>query len=262
VHDVEYATSLVHRAGDFAAAIGEVKAGSRRDDFWHPADLMLNLRRLDELMEQAACVLDSLVRELPIADIGGGDGDCAFFFASLGHHVHLIDHAPTNYNKLEGARALKNELGSSVEIIDLDIEQGLRLPAPRYGLVLFLGVLHRLKNPYQVLEELSQLSRHCFLSTRVARFAPDGTKIGRLPVAYLLEEGEIDDDPTNYWIFSPAGLRLLLRRTNWEIVAKVIGGSEPSEPVRPDGDARAFMLLRSRSQMPWYYGSGRPSQSS
>ena len=85
-------------------------------------------------------MLDSLVRELPILDIGGGDGDCAFFLESLGHQVHLIDHAPTNYNELEGARALKNELGSSVEIIDLDVEQGLRLPAPRYSLALFLGL--------------------------------------------------------------------------------------------------------------------------
>jgi tRNA (mo5U34)-methyltransferase len=249
---VEYATSLVHRAGDFAAALGEVKAGSRRDNFWYPSDLMLNVRRLDELMEQASCVLDSLVRELPIADIGGGDGDCAFFFESLGHHVDLIDHAPANYNKLEGARALKDALGSSVEINDVDIEQGLRLPAPRYGLVLLLGLLHRLQSPYRVLEELSHRSRYCFLSTRVARFAPDGTKIGRLPVAYLLDEGEIDDDATNYWIFSPAGLRLLLRRTGWEIVARVISGAERPDPVRPDRDARAFMLVRSRSQTPWY----------
>jgi tRNA (mo5U34)-methyltransferase len=252
VDDVEYATSLGYRAGDFAAALGEVKARSRRDDFWYPSDLMLNLRRLDELMEQAACVLDSLVGELPIADIGGGDGDCSFFFESLGHHVHLVDHAPTNYNKLEGARALKNALGSSVEIIDLDIEQELRLPAPRYGLVLFLGLLYQLKNPYRVLEELSQRSRYCFLSTRVARFAPDGTRIGRLPVAYLLEEGETNNDHRNYWIFSPVGLRTLLRRTSWELVAKAFSGNEPSEPSNPDREAWAFMLLRSRSRMPWY----------
>ena len=179
VDDVEHETPLGDRAGDFAAALGEVKARSKGDGFGFPSDLMLNLRRLDELMEQAACVLDSLVRELPIADIGGGDGERAFFFESLGHHVHLIDHAPTNHNKLEGARALKNELGSSVEIIDLDIEQGLQLPAPRYGLTLFLGLLYQLKSPYRVLEELSQRSRYCFLSTRVARFAPDGTRIGR-----------------------------------------------------------------------------------
>ena len=214
--------------------------------------MMLNLGRLDELMEQAACVLDSLVLELPIADIGGGDGDCAFFFESLGHPVHLIDHVPTNHNKLEGARALKDELGSSVEIIDLDIEQGLHLPAPRYGLALLLGLLHRLKSPYRVLEELSQRSRYCFLSTRVARFAPDGTRIGPLPVAYLLEEGEIENDPTNYWIFSPVGLRRLLRRTGWELVAKAFGGNDPSEPSNPDREAWAFMLLRSRSRSPWY----------
>jgi tRNA (mo5U34)-methyltransferase len=252
VDDVEHETSLGDRAGDFAAALGEVKARSRRDDFWHPSDLMLNLGRLDELMEQASCVLDSLVRELPIADIGGGDGDRAFFFESLGHQAHLIDHAPTNYNKLEGARALKNELGSSVEIIDLDVEQRLRLPAPRYGLTLFLGLLYQLKSPYRVLEELSQLSRYCFLSTRVTRFAPDGTKIGRLPVAYLLEEGETNNHHANYWIFSPVGLRRLLQRTSWELVAKAFSGNEPSEPSNPGREAWAFMLIRSRSPMPWY----------
>jgi tRNA (mo5U34)-methyltransferase len=251
VDDVEHETSLGDRAGDFAAALGEVK-GSQRDGFWRPSDLMLNLGRLDELMEQAACVLDSLVRELPIADIGGGDGECAFFFESLGHQVHLIDHAPTNDNKLEGARALKDALGSSVEIVDLDIEQGLQLPAPRYGLTLFLGLLHQLKSPYRVLEELSQRSRYCFLSTRVARFAPDGTRIGRLPVAYLLEEGETNNDHPDYWIFSPVGLRRLLRRTSWDLVAKAFSGDEPAEPSNPDREAWAFMLLRSRSRAPWY----------
>ena len=248
---MEHETSLGDRAGDFAAALGDVKARSQRDGFRHPSDMMQNLRRLDELMEQAACVLDSLVRELPILDIGGGDGECAFFFESLGHQVHLIDHGPTNHNELEGARALKNELGSSVEIIDLDIEQGLQLPAPRYGLALFLGLLHQLKSPYRVLEELSQRSRHCFLSTRVARFAPDGTRIGRLPVAYLLDD-ETNNDHPNYWIFSPVGLRTLLRRTSWELVAKAFSGDEPSEPSNPDREAWAFMLLRSRSRTPWY----------
>jgi tRNA (mo5U34)-methyltransferase len=213
VDEVEGATSLAGRAGEFAATLE------------HPSDLMANLRRLDELMEQAACGLDSVVRELPIADIGGGDGDLGSFFESLGYRVHLVD---------------------------LDVEEGLRLPAPRYGLVTLVGRLPQLKNPYGVLEELSHVSRHCFLGTRVARFAPDGTKIGRLPVAYLLDEPETDDATAGYWICSPAGLRQLLRRTGWEIVARVMAGAERSDPVTPDGEGQAFMLLRSRSAAPWY----------
>jgi len=42
-----------------------------------------------------------------IADLGGADGDLAFFLETLGFDLDIIDHAPTNFNHLKGAQLLK-----------------------------------------------------------------------------------------------------------------------------------------------------------
>lgn len=40
------------------------------------------------------------------------------------------------------------------------------------------------------------------------------------PVAYLASGTEINGDATNYWTFSPAGLRRILQRTRWAILGE------------------------------------------
>jgi hypothetical protein len=96
------------------------------------------------------------------------------------------------------------------------------------------------------------------ISTRVAAASPNGSDLHHLPVAYLLDVGEIDEDPTNFWIFSHAGLKRVLKRTGWEIRSElyIANASDqkgatvtpgfPSDPISAEGDERAFMLLRSR----------------
>ena len=85
------------------------------------------------------------------------------------------------------------------------------------------------------------------LSTRVARFAgPARTPIGDLPVAYLVAPAETNNDPTNYWMFSPAGLERIVHRAGWSILESMsVGDVEASDPSSPEHDERAFMLLRS-----------------
>ena len=110
----------------------------------------------------------------------------------------------------------------------------------------FLGLLYHLKNPFYVLEALAQRAELCFLSTRVARQAPDGTPLREQPVAYLLDPAEANDDATNFWIFSETGLKRLFARTGWEVVEfTTVGCADGSEPARADRDERAFALLRS-----------------
>jgi hypothetical protein len=133
--------------------------------------------------------------------------------------------------------------------VDLDAQFGL--PRSRYGLMLCLGVLYHLKNPYALLETLAEAGRYCLLSTRVASTAPTGEAIAHLPVAYLLDAGEANHDWTNYWIFSEAGLRRLVERTGWEILDwHATQTSAPSDPAAGDRDQRVYCLLRSRAFHP------------
>jgi hypothetical protein len=64
----------------------------------------------------------------------------------------------------------------------------------------------------------------------------------------LVDDRELNDDPTNFWIFSEAGLKRVVRRSGWNILKYFTSGSSPStaDPVTAKGDVRAFILAESR----------------
>jgi hypothetical protein len=113
----------------------------------------------------------------------------------------------------------------------------------------FLGILYHLKNPFYILETLSKVSQRLLLSTRITRYAHDrATDLSNIPVAYLVDRLETNNDPTNFWIFSDAGLRRIIDRAGWEIDAYLtVGNTVDSNPTTWEGDERAYCLLRSRN---------------
>ena len=79
-------------------------------------------------------------------------------------------------------------------------------------------------------------------AVRSSRFA-----LEHVPVAYLLDADECNNDATNYWIFSEEGLRRILHRTGWDVLDfGTVGAVGKSDPATPKGDERAFCLVRSR----------------
>lgn len=214
---------------------------------------------MDRLLEGEYRDFAKLAGELPILDIGCADGATSFFLERNGFKVNVIDNPPTNFNGMRGVRALKTALDSRIGIHTLDLDTQFRLPGERYGLVLFLGLLYHLKNPFYVLETLSRRARFCVLSTRVTKFAADRQSLLQdLPVAYLVDSLEMNNDPTNFWIFSRTGLERLISRTGWHLHSYLaVGNVENSDPSTPEGDERAFCLLETeRSTMdspaPWW----------
>jgi SAM-dependent methyltransferase len=191
----------------------------------------------------------ALTEGYPVLDVGCGDGGLSYFFERLGLPVHAIDHPSTNYNGMEGVRALKAALHSAVEISEVDLDRQFMLPRQTYGLILLFGILYHLKNPIYVLEELSKRAKYCLLSTRIARFTPDHrTDLSEVPAAYLVGDRETNDDCTNFWIFSAAGLRRLFERTGWRVVDfTTVGAVAASDPVHAESDERAYCLLESRN---------------
>jgi tRNA (mo5U34)-methyltransferase len=237
---------VMKRANAFEKVLERTKAELAPADFWYRYGSLSNFTELNRLLTGEHRDLHQLADGKPIADIGGGDGDCAFFLETLGFRAELIENRGTNHNRLQGAHLLKEALSSSVEITDLDLDRQFVLPEREYGVVLLLGVLYHLKNPFYVLEALSRHARHCFLSTKVARFSPEGTRLHDVPIAYLVGERELNSDPTNFWIFSHTGLRLLLSRSGWEVREEQSrGDTTRSDPVNRERDERVFLLLRS-----------------
>jgi tRNA (mo5U34)-methyltransferase len=232
----------------FEQKLREVKHRLKPADFWYPYGTLSNLIHLERLLTGDHRHVLRLIDKGPAADIGAADGDLAFFLEAHGIESHVVDYGPTNFNSLQGVRLLKNELQSSITISEVDLDAQFLLPEKYYRLVFFLGILYHLKNPYLALEQLAKSSEYCFLSTRVATHSPDyKTMIKDLPVAYLLGPTESNNDSTNYWIFSKAGLHRILSRTGWEVLDEMtVGSVGRSDPAHSDRDERYFALLRSK----------------
>ena len=221
---------------------------------WYPWASLGAIDTLDGFLGGDVEKLRSLMGSSPVLDVGCGDGDVAFFLESLGaSRIDCIDHAPTNYNAMLGVRKMKQLLGSGIGIHAVDLDQRPSLPGSTYGLALLLGVLYHLKNPFLVLETLARNSRHLFLSTRVASLAPGGKlDFGAFPLAYLVDDNELNQDNTNFWVFSETALKRLLRRAGWDVRSYGTVGAKASrsDPVTPEGDTRAYLLADSRLVQP------------
>jgi SAM-dependent methyltransferase len=215
---------------------------------WYPYDSIANLLNLERSFGTRYHSAIASASGKIIADVGCGDGDLSFFLESLGCTVDAIDYAESNQNSMQGIRALKKQLGSEITISEVDLDTQFRLPREHYDLIVFLGILYHLKNPLYVLENLAKHTRYCVLSTRVARRFPDGREIPPAqPIAYLVGEDELNRDPSNFWIFSHAGLRRLFERTFWRVIEYAsVGDTRSSTPVGAEHDERVFCLLESR----------------
>jgi hypothetical protein len=241
---------LYQAAFETERVLWTVKLAQRPESFWYPYSTLRNLNPIDQLLTASGFSLPELCRGVhgKLADIGTADGDLAFFLQQNGFSVDAIDFEPTNFNKMQGVRILKEALNSPVTIHSVDLDSQFCLPSEMYDTVFLLGILYHLKNPFFVLEKLARIARRCFLGTRIARKTPDGRSFAKYPVAYLLEPEECNSDSTNFWIFSGEGLKRLIHRTGWNILTyTTVGDRISSTPSDPDHDERAFCVLESKS---------------
>jgi hypothetical protein len=235
---------LVSRGRHFADVLKDARARAHPDFEWYRYESLSNLAPMSDLLSENHL---RLAREKGLLDAGCGDGDLSFFFESLGCDVVAMDHPGPNHNGMRGVRRLKEVLGSRVEIREVDFDSQFTPPDRRFGLTLFLGALYHLKNPFFVLETLAKCSEYCLLSTRVAQRFP---VVGRAPsnaaLAYLLDADELNADDSNFWIFSEAALRRLVKRARWQICEyRSLGDTKDSDAVSLTHDERAWCLLRS-----------------
>ncbi len=227
---------------------------------WYPYGTLNNFHLLNQLLTGDHRNFLDRVGDSPIADIGAADGDTAFFLESLGYRMHVIDYPPTNFNSCRGVKRLKQALDSQVEIVEVDLDSQFKLPNAQYSLAFFLGILYHLRNPYFALEALAKSAQYAFISTRITRFniadnVPPGSgnvnrarvEIASVPAAYLVAADETNNDATNFWMFTEAGLLRILDRCGWDVLDfMTIGNTKDSDPASNAGDERAFCYVRSR----------------
>ena len=241
---------MTSEAAEFQKQLSAVQCKLNAAFDWYPYDSFGNVPAVTRLLGPKLSLRDIARHPGGVLDIGCADGAMAFFLESQGCQVTAVDLPSTNFNQMQGIRALKQALNSTVEIQEADLDQQFKLDKT-YGLVLFLGLLYHLKNPFYVLETLSRHARYCLLSTRVAAVTSSGQPMRNEPVAYLLDDDEANHDCTNFWIFSEAGLRRIASRAGWEVRAfQTSGCLENSNPKDGNRDERAFCFLESRWATP------------
>jgi len=240
--------SLLRESKAFATKLSKIKKDNPIEGGWYGYDILSNLVHLDRLLSGENRSLFGRLGNKAVADIGCADGDLGFFLETLGYEIDVVDWPGPNWNGLRGVRRLVELLNSGAQVHAVNLDEYFALPRPQYELVLFLGILYHLKNPFYVLERLAKSARYCFVSTRVFRVAPGGETLAGINVAYLLGADESENgDATNYWIMTEPCLRRLFHRTGWDVLDfMTVGEQLASNPQSIAKDQRAFALLRSR----------------
>jgi len=235
------------RLSDLAAAVPAFSERLRSlrapctDINWYPYNSLDNVYNLNTFVDPKAQLVPD---RGSVLDIGCADGDMGFLFQSLGCQVDFLDNAATNFNDCRGVKLSAALLRHTGRVIERDIDFGFELDRD-YDLALFLGTLYHLRNPALALLRLAEHCEQMLLSTRVLSRLPaqhSGTIVATAPLAYLVDTLELNSDPTNWWIFSPAGLARLLKRCGWNIAASTIN-FDASVPV-DQRDERMFVHCR------------------
>lgn len=211
-----------------------------------------NVEFLDQILKQRGTGFAEFIANKRIVDIGCGDGDVSFICEMIGAAaVFAIDLPDTNANFMNGVRALRQELHSEIHVYSGNVEDMDLSFLGRSDVIFFLGILYHLPNPIRVLRKLSVVAPHMFLSTRIFDVLPEegdsGRSLQHRRLGYLLDPAEANNDNTNWWVMSEAGLNTMLSRSGWCIENSLRTGHPAggAEPVHPKRDGRIFIYARS-----------------
>jgi len=230
---------------DFRKKYERLKRESQVDFPWYPYDSFPNFDHLAPLITPELDALFSGGKRF--ADIGAADGALGFFLEHSNNEVDFYDYGPTNHNSLRGLRKLSELLSSKGTIYDVDLDAQFLIEST-YDLGFFLGILYHVKNPFYIMENLSRKFKYIAVSTRIVRqFDKASPDMSGYAAAYLVGPSECNNDATNYWMFTDAGLKMLFDRTGWDIISyRSVGDLTASNPQDSEHDERAFAFLRSR----------------
>jgi tRNA (mo5U34)-methyltransferase len=216
----------------------------------YPYGSFRNLTYLNDLVADQRVEFKDLISNKRILDIGCGDGDMAFLCEMLGaREVAAIDWADTNFNFMQGVRALRDQLHSKIHIMSGNLEDMDMSFLGIWDMILFLGTLYHLPNPIRVLRKLSVIAAQIFSSTRVFDVLPGDTKskLSNRQVGYLVTPVEANNDNTNWWILSEPAVKVMFERSGWRVLASrrtdhLVGAAEPADPKK---DGRMFLSAHS-----------------
>lgn len=169
------------------------------------------VKPLASLREEAEQIFTAPLAGKRVLDIGAWDGYFSFEAERRGAaEVVATDHfcwSGEGWGDKRGFDHAHARFGSQVRSIDIDVADHRVDTLGQFDMVLLLGVLYHVRDPYRTLEAAAAMSRdHLVIETVTAlRHEP-------VPAMRLFTELELDADATNFWAPNILALRELCRR--------------------------------------------------
>lgn len=188
------------------------------------------IRDIAILKAEADAILADHVAGRTVLDIGAWDGYFSFEAERRGAaRVVATDHfcwSGAGWGTKAGFDFVHGKLGSRVEAVDVDVPDLPRSGLGRFDVVLFLGVLYHLKDPYVGLEAAARMCEHHLVVETVTALPREG-----LPAMRLFAPAELNNDDTNYWAPNIPALELMLARNGFTRIEPVPSPVSRNHPL-------------------------------
>jgi tRNA (mo5U34)-methyltransferase len=167
------------------------------------------------LRDEAAIIFRHGVSRKSVLDIGAWDGFFSFEAERLGaSKVLATDHfcwSGPGWGTKQGFDYAHERLKSSVLSLDFDVFDLDPRILGQFDIVLFLGVLYHLKDPFGGLERASAMTHDLLIVETETAF--DNLDI---PVMRYFRGAELNNDPTNFWAPNTRCLESMLREIGFK----------------------------------------------
>ncbi len=169
------------------------------------------IKALDALREEADLIFTGDLAGKRVLDIGAWDGFFSFEAERRGaKDVLATDHfcwSGTGWGDKSGFDHAHARFGSAVRSLDLDVADHDPAALGTFDIVLLLGVLYHVKDPYRTLESAAGMcSDHLVIETVTA------LRHETTPAMRLFSTLELDEDPTNFWAPNILALQEMCRQ--------------------------------------------------
>lgn len=170
-----------------------------------------------------------------VLDIGAWDGFFSFEAERRGAaRVLATDHfcwSGPGWGTRDGFDFIHRTLDSRVESLDIDVPSLNPAALGQFDVVLFLGVLYHVKDPYSSLEAAARMCSDQLIIETVTAL-----HFETLPAMRLYKPGELSGDPTNFWAPNVPALELMLDTFGFSRIEAIPSPATQRHPLgRPRG---------------------------
>lgn len=188
------------------------------------------IKSLNILRAEADLFFNEDVAGKSVLDIGAWDGYFSFEAERRGAaRVLATDHfcwSGPGWGTKDGFDLIHRALESRVETLDVDVMGLSPASLGDFDIVLFLGVLYHVKDPYACLEAAARMCKnHLIIETVTA------LPLETIPAMRLYRPGELGDDPTNFWAPNISALEVMLDTFGFSKVEAIPSPVSQSHPL-------------------------------